>query len=369
MRKSFIQAGKKERNELYLPALRYVVADDWIDKLGPDAFIAWLKFHSWVDRTDEKREYDRVPYSLEDTWEKLGMGKKKFYQKVLRPLWEYGLVDVIEYEDSERASQKPKNIIVYTAPANAHENEIKPLVKLRDWDKDYGSESQFYGKKGGRPKKQGGDSTEPSSADHGFQMETVEGTVSKRKRLTVSKQKPWTVSERKPNNTTNTSTNTPNTSNNDTNQQQQGGPAADQNVVVVVEPQKLIEDLFGKTLKETEIQTLIKLAKKHGKDLAQCIRDAKEYIVLKKESVTSLMGLLRYSIEIGFDLESLKEQLKEQQRPAHEEDLPFAIRMQMEQQNAQPVQPQDDEPLEAKQARIRAKLKLMNEKLGVNQNP
>jgi len=200
VKSSFIQAGKRARNELYLPPLRYIVADDWIDKLGHDAFIAWLKFHTWVDRRDEKRDNDRIPYSLEDTRKKLGMGKKKFYEKVIRPLWEYGLIDIVEYEEAERKSQKPKNIIVYTSPANRHETETKPLVKLRDWNKDYGSASQFYGKQGGRPKKQtapseenGNDDETPSQEENGFQTETV-GTVSKQKPSTVSKQKPNNIS-------------------------------------------------------------------------------------------------------------------------------------------------------------------------------
>ncbi|RAL21920.1 hypothetical protein [Thermoflavimicrobium daqui] len=216
--------GKKSRNELLLPALRYIVSDDWIDKLGHDAFIAWLKFHTWVDREDANREYDKIPYTLEATWKKLGMGKKKFYEKVIRPLWNYYLIDIVEYDDSKRKSQKPKNIIVYESPMNQHETEIKPLEKLRDYDTEYGSPSQLFGRKGGRPTSDSSDqlkmeidvdSEVEMESNHRFQMETV--TVSKWKPSTVSKWKPSTVSKWKPNNYTNNHTNEPNKHNNDSN--------------------------------------------------------------------------------------------------------------------------------------------------------
>lgn len=152
-KKSFIKKGKKSRNELFLPSLRYVVADNWIDTLGPIAFTSWLKLHSWVDRRDEYREYDKVPYTLEDTAKKLGMSKAKLYRTVIVPLWEHELIDLVEYEESKRKTQKPKNIIVYESPRNEHQTEIQPLVKTRDWKKDYGSASQIHGRKGGRPKK------------------------------------------------------------------------------------------------------------------------------------------------------------------------------------------------------------------------
>ena len=110
------QEVKKISNELRLPTLHFIVADNWIDTLGVDTFRAWLKFHTYVDRTDADRDFDRIPMSLQDTWIKLGMGKKKFYEKVIRPLWEHGLIDLVEYEGSKRNTQKPVNIIVYDYP-------------------------------------------------------------------------------------------------------------------------------------------------------------------------------------------------------------------------------------------------------------
>ena len=313
MVKSFIQAGKRARNELYLPPLRYIVADDWIDKLGHDAFIAWLKFHTWVDRRDEKRDNDRIPYSLEDTRKKLGMGKKKFYEKVIRPLWEYGLIDIVEYEEAERKSQKPKNIIVYTSPANRHETETKPLVKLRDWNKDYGSASQFYGKQGGRPKKQtapseenGNDDETPSQEENGFQTETV-GTVSKQKPSTVSKQKPSTVSKRKPNNISNNHTNAPNNHTNDSNNHHHHNEENQDEKVVVVSKeiehvQNHVQYRFNRELTSEQANRLIKECIKHGKHVGDVIENTYFYFRAKKESPLDLMGALMYDAQVGWEL-------------------------------------------------------------------
>lgn len=180
---SFIKKGKKSRNELYLPALRYVAVDDWVDKLGNDAFIAWLKFHTWVDRRDEEREFDRVPYTLESTWKKLGMGRKKFYEKVLKPLWEHWLIDLVEYDESDRKAQKPKNIVVYESPMNKHETEIQPLKKLRDWDKDYDSPSKAFGRRGGQIAKEKAkgksDTSNPLQTERVYPLQTERVTRSK----------------------------------------------------------------------------------------------------------------------------------------------------------------------------------------------
>jgi hypothetical protein len=139
--------GKKKREELRLPILHYVVADDWIEKLGEKAFSGWLRFHTWCDRTEEARgksDYDIIPYSLEKVAEKLGCSVSTLYRSYIHPLWEYGLIDLQEYSDSVRKTTKPVNIIVYDYPQNQKELETKPLEKCRDWKKDYGSKAQFF---------------------------------------------------------------------------------------------------------------------------------------------------------------------------------------------------------------------------------
>ncbi|MCU6603805.1 hypothetical protein OCO53_25530 [Peribacillus frigoritolerans] len=208
--------GKKKRETLRLPTLHFNAADDWMNKLTYEGFGAWLKFHTWVDRTDSNREYDKIPMSLEASWEKLGVSKSKFY-RLIKPMWEFGLIDIIDYEASTRVGQKPKNIIVYEYPFHDETKMFLPLEKLRDWDKDYQSKSKDSGKIGGRPRKkiQDQDDEQPkpndmqpkqndepkkeitkktgenSVVDHRFKIKTVHGF--KIKTVTVSKLKPNNV--------------------------------------------------------------------------------------------------------------------------------------------------------------------------------
>lgn len=218
---SIIKQGKKKRNELELPTMHFIVADDWLDKLGP-SFNVWLKLHTFVDRTDGQREYDRVPMSLENLYEKrLKMSKSKFY-RIIKPLWEYGLIDIIEYEKSARESQKPKNIIVYEYPLHIVERKYMPLEKLRDWSKDYDSTSKDFGKTGGRPK-----NVIPIVAVkkqkyrlnkvHGFKNETVTYYRFKNETVDGFKNETVTVSKMKPNNVLNYSNNSSNSFTNGSN--------------------------------------------------------------------------------------------------------------------------------------------------------
>lgn len=141
--------GSKKREELQLPILHFVAADDWIDKLGTTAFVAWLKFYSWCDRSDARldKDNDVIPTSFEKLYKRLGIGKGTFYQKVLRPLWNYGLIDIEEYKNSEIKGQKPMNIIVYEYPQNDRERLFTPLEKIRDYDKDYSSDARTFAKR------------------------------------------------------------------------------------------------------------------------------------------------------------------------------------------------------------------------------
>nr|BAD00174.1 RepA protein [Cloning vector pGETS109] len=223
-----VKRGKKNRWELNLPIMTYVVADDWIDKLGHETFTLWLRFHTWVDREDELRDYDRIPRSFENIYKKtLGISKSKFY-RLIKPLWEYGLIDIIEYEESNRNSTKPKNIIVYEYPLHEIERKYKPLEKLRDWDKDYNSVSKELGKTGGRPRKKDSEEEPEKKPEevtkkkrkyklkrvihNGFKNETVEGF--KNETVEGFKNETVTVSKIKPNNYSNIFNNLSNISTN-----------------------------------------------------------------------------------------------------------------------------------------------------------
>ncbi|WP_255295844.1 putative mucin/carbohydrate-binding domain-containing protein, partial [Bacillus cereus] len=150
---TFITQGHVPKEELRLPNQHFITAMDWIDKLGESAYCDYLKMYTMADRRDKDREYDRVPRALSSLWEALDRKEKYFRQKILIPLWEYGLVDLVEYQgEHARAGHKPMNIVIYRYPCNDITLLTKPLEKVRDWKTDYKSSGKFYAIKGGRPK-------------------------------------------------------------------------------------------------------------------------------------------------------------------------------------------------------------------------
>ncbi|MFP7474472.1 RepA protein [Niallia taxi] len=266
----FIQA-KKKREELQLPILHYAVADDWIDKLGNDAFVAWLKFHTWVNRSDEAKSKNmdgRIPYTLEKVAEKLGCGKKKLYQKIIHPLWEYGLIDLVEYSESNRSSQKPINIIPYDYPQNNKHMETQELVKCRNWVEDYKSAGTFYGKQGGRGNKK--TPIQFLSKNDGFQMETVDGFQIE----TV------TVSEKKPINDSNNSINNSN--------------------IILIEEEGLTHENLYHALLESKVDPLV----------------AKAIVKLSKENKVNV-----YSYEVKEQLKQMYYEIEVLNKPI--ENYPF----------------------------------------------
>lgn len=151
-KESVILAGKKERKHVRIPVDIYMnAADDWMDKLGYKLFGYWIKFHSWVDRSETRLCDQHIPYKLESVYEKLGVSETTFFRDI-KPLWEFGLIDIIEFGD-KKGGKKPRNIIVYEYPMNDINRKYEPLEKLRDWKKDYKSFSKDGGIKGALLKK------------------------------------------------------------------------------------------------------------------------------------------------------------------------------------------------------------------------
>ncbi|WP_391558942.1 hypothetical protein [Robertmurraya sp.] len=133
----FLHARKKTRDELRLPQQHFVAMDDWIKKIGNDAYVAWLTFYTWADRSKEDREADAIPNSMNKIAKRLGVGKEKFYQKIIRPLWNYGFIDLHEIEIKSNLKENPVNIIVYEYPQNSPDLATKPLEIVRNYDTDY----------------------------------------------------------------------------------------------------------------------------------------------------------------------------------------------------------------------------------------
>ncbi len=138
----FISGRKKTRGELRLPQLHFVACDDWMKKLGKDAFCAWLEFYTWADRSHSDREADAIPNSMNSIVKKLGIGKGKFYNKIIRPLWNYGFIDLQDFEIEGNLKENPVNIIVYEYPQNDPTLATRPLIQIRDYDTEYKPEER-----------------------------------------------------------------------------------------------------------------------------------------------------------------------------------------------------------------------------------
>jgi DNA-binding Lrp family transcriptional regulator len=141
-----VTKATKQRHQLNLPIMHFVVVDDWFGKIGEKSFTTWLKLLTMVDR---KHTDHTVRYSQQSLAKELGVSRPTLI-KHLQPLYEYGFIEYTEYNLKGKVMQ---NIVVYEAPLNDDANLLKPLVKVRDWEKR--TEEKFdFTKKGGRKKKE-----------------------------------------------------------------------------------------------------------------------------------------------------------------------------------------------------------------------
>lgn len=147
-----VSESKISRNEQPLPQLHYVVADDWIDKLGEKSFCLYLKLFTLVDRTDSDKQNHCIKTRTSKLLKRLEMSKSTYY-RVIKPLYEYGLVDLIEFEGSKNEGSKPVNIMVHRFPQNSYALAVQPLEKCRSWEQRT-NENYNFTKDGGRPKKE-----------------------------------------------------------------------------------------------------------------------------------------------------------------------------------------------------------------------
>lgn len=148
------EKGKVPRAELELPRLHFIVVDQWADFIGEKALLAWLKMYSWADRKEKIDEDSsnlweqaKIPTSYAKIKKRLGVGNSTFYEKIIKPLWNVGLIDIKEYSDSALKGQKPINIVVYKYPQNRIELASKALEKVRDYDTEYSSDAKTFAKR------------------------------------------------------------------------------------------------------------------------------------------------------------------------------------------------------------------------------
>lgn len=200
---NFTKGKKKRKEELSLPHLHYVAAMNWMDQLGEKTFCIWLKFITMCDRSDKDREDDKIPYSKNVLMKKLGIKSKTTMQKHLKTLWDYGFIDLEEYGDPDWQGNRPVNVIVYESPQNDTDLQTRNLEKVRDYEKDYSSDSKKFGHMRGK-KKQVVQKNEPTP-------------VQKNEPTPVQKNEPSPVQKNEPNNVSNNLSNDSNIIINDSN--------------------------------------------------------------------------------------------------------------------------------------------------------
>lgn len=92
-------------------------------------FMKWLKLTTLIDRSSNRKEDFHVKRSIKNIAHRLGYTNRMSLYKVLKPLYEVGL---IELKESFREDNKMIDIIVFPYPVYANSN-ICSLVKCRTW--------------------------------------------------------------------------------------------------------------------------------------------------------------------------------------------------------------------------------------------
>ncbi|WP_134703780.1 hypothetical protein [Ammoniphilus sp. YIM 78166] len=101
-----------------IPQIHSIMVSDWLPKLGEKAFLTWLRLHSWKKETSSPDTPFSLSLSLNKIIKQLKMGKNTFYEKVLRPLLHFGLIEL----KPKNEAQKETHLIIYSYPENNPEN-------------------------------------------------------------------------------------------------------------------------------------------------------------------------------------------------------------------------------------------------------
>lgn len=126
-----------------------MMSTNWIHVLGAKTFCAWLMLRTMVDRKSGMERFGNdctIPLSLNEIMKALGMKKTTFYRNVIKPLWNYGLIDIAVAPVKGNNGLQPMNIVVYPSPLN--NPDAMSLEILRNYDQDYHSEAKSFGELG-----------------------------------------------------------------------------------------------------------------------------------------------------------------------------------------------------------------------------
>ncbi|EKN67464.1 hypothetical protein P9E76_08025 [Schinkia azotoformans] len=119
------KARENTRAQMMLPSSYFIVADDWIDKLGEKAYCAWIKMYAWSFQSGQNNfEIEHIPLSIESLIKHFKMNLDNIISSIIKPLYEYEFIELSEGENDI-------SIIVYPYPSNRFELSVKPLQKVR----------------------------------------------------------------------------------------------------------------------------------------------------------------------------------------------------------------------------------------------
>ena len=110
-----------------------IVITDWLPKIGEKAFLAWMNLHTWKDHS-QVSESAILPLPINQVIKQLKVGNSTFYNQILRPLWNYGLIELEKIPGTNQF-----HIKVHFYPQNQLEKANQPLIQIRDYDQDWSS--------------------------------------------------------------------------------------------------------------------------------------------------------------------------------------------------------------------------------------
>lgn len=111
--------------------------------LSDEILSVYMTLKTYVNRSASAWTKNVVPWPLNKLAKELEMSEYKF-RKIYSKLYEYGLVDIVAYEESHIKGNKPRNLVIHDFPQD------RPFEKVRSYE-DFVAEDASSKGKGGRP--------------------------------------------------------------------------------------------------------------------------------------------------------------------------------------------------------------------------
>jgi len=145
---------KKYTKETFYVGATVRQTEHWIacDDLDARTLGTYILLKGMANRTDAAAVYNIIPMSLTALALKLGYSQKVF-REIYKTLYEFGLIEFVEFKDKKYKGNKMVNIVINDAPYGNDELLNKPYERLRSYT-DYTAANASSKGKGGRPKKE-----------------------------------------------------------------------------------------------------------------------------------------------------------------------------------------------------------------------